>query len=514
MNDTPHYASFQDYVAVVRRYRLLIVSMTILLGGAAFAYSSSQDPIYRAEASLSFREPTQGIELTGLPPVSYNTPEERAAIGAQRSTQRRILEATRARLQLPITIPALQSKVAARAEVRTNLTVITVEDEDPELAARIANTIGEEVSRIEREEIRARYDELLKSSEEELRRGLRGRDPITRIQRRQAERNLISLRSLRDFTLPVVFSARAEPPRNSIYPRPVRDTILGAVAGLLLGLLLAFLRWALDRRLRGAREIREQANLPLLGVVRRSALGRVSLGDAKTGRDDSEVDLEVFRIIFAHLEHLGDEAPKRVLVTSPLAEEGKSTVASSLAVVAGLAGRRTLLVECDMRRPVMAKRLGIPPQPGLVDFLNGNARPQDVVRVVSLGSGKDNGPLGSGDVIAAIAAGSDPLRPSELIRSDRFGTFMEQVGSVYDMVILDCPPLLSVADTLELIDHADAIVLCVRSNQTTRDQLRAALETLQRMTKRPAGIVVTGVDPGAEGDYGYYTYSYAGSTRG
>lgn len=513
--DTPHYASFQDYLTVIRRYRFLVVAMVLLFGGGAYAYATSLDEIYRAEAALSFREPTQGVELIGLPPVRHRTPEEHAAIGAERAMQRRVLEAVRRELQLPLSLTQLEDTTAARAEVRTNNTVISADHEDPIHAARIANAIGEEIARLERAEIVERYTALLESTEEALRRGIRGSDTLSRIQRRQVERQLIQLRSLRDFTVPVVFISRATPPRVSVSPKPIRDTAFGAAAGLLLGLVIAFLRWGLDRRLRSVHEIRDRAQLPVVGVVRRSALGRVALGRSTSRKEAAELDLEGFRIIYAHMEYLAKEPPKRVLVTSAVDEEGKSTVASSLAVVAGMAERKTLLVECDLRRPVLATRLGLPPKPGLVDFLTGAAAPSQVVRVVSVGQTDENASavVGSGNVIAAITAGSDPQRPTELIRSDRFEHFMTQVSSVYDLVILDCPPLLSVADTLELVEHVDAVILCVRSKQTTRDQLSAALGTLQRLPDRPTGIVVTGIDPGDEGDYGHYTYSYSRADR-
>jgi Mrp family chromosome partitioning ATPase len=83
------------------------------------------------------------------------------------------------------------------------------------------------------------------------------------------------------------------------------------------------------------------------------------------------------------------------------------------------------------------------------------------------------------------------------------------VSTVYDHVVIDPPPLLNVGDTLEIVRHSDAVVLCVRTDQTTRDQTRAALAALGRLPHRPTGVVVTGTTPSSAEDYGYYAYAYA-----
>ena len=520
MSEQPQYATLRDYLAVVRRHRILVLALVVVCGGAALAWSVRQDSTYRAETSLIFREPTEGVELIGLPSYNRRTPEERAAIGAQRADQRSYLEVVRRKLRLNRTIESLDDDIEARAEVRTNLVVVRVKDHDPALAARIADTIGQEVIALERAEQQRRFDDLIRAQRSECRRTLRARDVVTRLQRRECEQRLIQLRATRDYTTPVEFSQRAEVPSKPISPKPIRNTLLGLLGGLIAGLFAAFLRSALDRRLRGTAEIQQEADLPIMGAVRETALGRANFGDPETGRGDAEIDLEAFRIVQTNLDYLDVDKPlKRVLVTSPMAEEGKSTVAASLAVVAGLSGRRTLLVECDLRRPRLAQRLGVDREPGLVDYLTGRAQPAEVLRTVSLGPTTSlNGaepegeterePSDSAPAIAVIPAGSPPLRPAELLASQRFETFVESVGQVYDLVIFDSTPLLAVSDALDLVRHVDGVLLCVRASQTTRDQLRGAMAALRRLPERPAGLVVTGVSPGTAGDYGYYGYAY------
>jgi capsular exopolysaccharide synthesis family protein len=279
---------------------------------------------------------------------------------------------------------------------------------------------------------------------------------------------------------------------------------------LIFGTLLAFLRDSLDRRLTDPHEIQHQLQIPMLGYVDEASLGAVgSAGNGKgTGSDRG---LEPFRILRANVEFLAGETPVKTLaVTSPLAEEGKSTVAAGLATAAALADKRVLLVECDLRRPVFAERFDIPSTPGLTDWATGSAKPPDVIRSIRVG--RVNGSKAAdedtdkGHLLTVISAGSFSAEPAELLASTRFREFVQEVKEVYDLVVFDCAPLLPVGDALEVLPVADAALLCIRLDQTTREQALAAKAAIDHLPERPIGLVLTGVRPGREGYYyGYYS---------
>ena len=306
-------------------------------------------------------------------------------------------------------------------------------------------------------------------------------------------------------------------PSSPSSPKPVRNGIAALIFGLLLGLAIAVLRDALDRRLRHSSDVTQVLDHPVVGLIRSNALGHAGPNGApaRNGRGPlSAPDEESFRILQQNVRYLATAADTRtLLVTSAMAEEGKSTVAACLAVANAEAGRRTLLVECDLRRPVLAKRFAINATPGLTDYLTGNAEPSEILQPVAgysgrtnvNGNGNGNARDASATNLVCITSGTNVPQPAKLLASDRFRTFLEEVSKVYDSVILDTAPLLPVADTLSIIPDVATLLVCVRLEHTTRDQARAAHSALSRLPDRPVGLVLTDV---RENEDGYYYGSY------
>jgi Mrp family chromosome partitioning ATPase len=281
---------------------------------------------------------------------------------------------------------------------------------------------------------------------------------------------------------------------------------------------VAFVRDSLDVRLRGSREIQAEVKLPLVGHVGNDAMGRAAVSTNGHGKL-SAADLEGFRILRKNLEFLDIDSPLRTMaVTSALPEEGKSTVAAALAWAYAQNGKSTLLVECDLRRPALAERLGLNQAPGLSDYLTEQAGPQEVLQSVPTASapgdsknGNGEAPLHTAAELVVITAGTPVPRPSDVLASQRFRDFLAQVRDAYDVVVLDTSPLLSVSDTLELLPQVDGTVLCVRAGQTRREEAKAAKAALDHLPDRPTGLVVTGIKEGEEADYGYYSSAHYGA---
>ena len=513
MKDGPRYATLRDYLRVLREQRVLIVVVTVVFAAVAVFLSERETPVYSAQASVAFIDPAQDVALVdpGTGPSQQGVPE-RASINAKTLTRPQVVNGVRRELRKDrLTAEELRAAVSARVEAQTGLLVIEARNSDPDLAARIANAFAKHDVAVVTEATRARTEAAARG----LRRRKKALTSSTQdtLARALYADRISRLEALASFAKPAQVAESAAAPSTPISPKPVRNGLLGGLIGLTLGMLAAFVRDALDRRLRSVGQIQEELRLPVVGRVRDEAMGRS--GPVSNGRGAmDEADLESFRILRANLAFLDVDRPMRSLVvTSPIEGEGKSTVAISLAFANAWAGQRTLVVECDLRRPVLADRLKLADRPGLSDFLAGNAAPQEIVQRVAVtppsttnGSKAHNGDEPGEDpgTLACIVAGTRTPRPAELLASERFAEFLSQVSEVYDAVILDTAPMLSVADTLGLMARADGVLVCVRAQRTTRDQVRAARAALERLPERPAAMVVTGVKRGDESEYGYY----------
>lgn len=498
----------QDYVRVVRRYKFFIVAVAALFVGASLFYSSRQDEVYASEAALSFQEPGTDAAVLGASTFTGQTVEQRAAIGARTVTKPEIVQRVAKRVDLT----KGDIGFGAQVEARTSFVVLGTEANDPRLAATVANVFAEETVRQLRTEFREEVDRQLEVARDEFRTTRRFRDnEVVVFEQRQ---RLAKLRSLRRLGEPVVIARRATASADPISPKPVRNGGLGLIAGLTLALILAFAREALDRRLRTTDDIRETSGLPVIGHIRNSAFGLQWLGSPSR---ETEGELAAFNILRTNLDYLSPDAPlKTVLVTSSLPEEGKTTVSISLAVAAAMRGERALLIGCDLRRPALAQRLGVDATPGLSDYLAGRATPQECVQTIKVGVGPEgstNGAepdLGGVERRFALLPGGEPVpNPTEMLRTQRFAEAIAEVSAAYDCVILDSPPLLPVADSLEVAKLVDGVVLCVRATKTTRDELRAAKRQLEQLPDTHVAIAVTGLKRGDEPGYGYSYYSEA-----
>jgi capsular exopolysaccharide synthesis family protein len=514
MGEGPRYATLRDYLRVLREQRILIIVIAAVFAGVALWLAERQNPVYQAQAAVQFVDESQDYLLIGTPIGPQALPGARATAEAATATRNEVVAKAAKALRTAEPLTRLRGAVSAKPDVTTGMVIIQADWGDRQFAARLATAVARAFTQIETTKAKDRYA----SAARDLRKTIRGLSPTNSTERYTRVVNierLNRLETLERLAHPASVAKEAVAPSGPTSPRPVRDTLLGLLLGMTIGLLAAFIRDTLDRRLRGTSEISDELKMPILGHLRADVLGRTLM--SSNGRPAlNEADFEGFRILRTNLDFLDVDNPLRsVVVTSPLPEEGKSTVAVSLACAYAVAGKRVLLVECDLRRPTLAKRLGIDNHPGISDYLLGQAEPKQVVRTVPVVAAGTEAPAEPGrvPVIACITAGQPSPRPAELLGSKRFNAFLAQVSEAYDKVILDATPLLSVVDALELLPQVDGVVMCVRSQRTTRDQARAARSALEHFPERPRGVVVTGLRPGDEADYGYYSYAYAGTPR-
>lgn len=523
MSDTRH-VSLRDLLRVLRKSRGWILVLTLLGAAIAAAWALSQEKEYVATARVTFQEESRSNAVAGVNAAPTQTAAQLAAEGASTMLSAEVLQRVRRRLRSDRTIAELRPMLETNVEESSTLVSVEARAGDKQLAAALANEVARGAVTIQKNKERltfARAADRLESQYERLRSDGASGDGAELAAANLLDR-ISTLRTLSLNATPARLADSASVPTSAVSPKPLRSGALGALAGLLLGLATAFVRNSLDRRLRDSSQIKETLGLPVVGMVRIEALGNAAY--VPNGRGPmTDQDVESFRVLRTNLDFLDVDRPANsIAVTSPLPEEGKSTVAASLAAAYAAAGDRTLLVECDLRRPSLPERLSIKRRPGLSDYLAGLATAGEILQVVTLSETaiapkRDGGADGAGVAAVAgklvvIAAGSPSVRPAELLGSRRFRDFLAQVVDAYDTVVLDTPPLLSVSDTLALVPLVDSVLLCIRADQTTRDEAVAVKDALAQLPKRTTGIVVTGLKPGREQDYGYYSHAYYGES--
>lgn len=511
-----HYTSLHDYVNVIRRNARLIALAVAIVAGVALAHALNQPNRFRTSAVVAFRDLSEdlapfGIDISATQPLNIRT-----AAKAQRATSPRIARRVQENLSKPYAIGAIRGAVTAQVN-NAQLVVLTATWGGAEFAAEIANEYARQIRFVETRETDERLNAVKESLISALQEARSEGGVGSGIRISVLDGQLSRIQTLLDVSQPVVIVERARVPASRFSPTPVRDAVAGGLAGLVIGIALAFARVALDRRLRTPHDVHNELDAPVIGNVPRSAMGKAGLA-RDGGQMVREEDFEAFRLLRTNLGYLNPEGPIRsILCTSSLAGEGKSTVSMSLASAAVVAGQRVLLVECDLRRPVFARRLGIPASPGLSDYLAGDAQPPEIVKQVPLatpwtvnpkapssGSNGSEPDLGS---LYCISAGTPVPNPAELLLGDSFREFMKEVTAAYDLVVIDTTPLLAVADPLELIPVVDAVLICVEVNRTTRDQARAARAMLEHLPERPTAAVLTGLRRKGGETYEYY-YGY------
>lgn len=509
-NDPIRTSALVEYARTIRRHKLLIGVIVCAFVAGSLVASLAQKKTYTAKATVLFEDPSQALSLTGTSGAVILSAQQRAQLGADTLVTPSLLTTVKQRLNTPLSTSALNGLITTSADPASSQVTVQAQGSSGQFAANLANDVATFGASQQAASQRAQYA-LAARQLDALRRKL-GNSAASNSERAAYADQISRLRTLSTLAQPVQVLTAATVPGTPSSPTPVSSAILFAFLGFFVGLIATYFREAFDRRLGSVSDIEEGLGLPVLGQIGEDAMGKAGASTAGLGAL-SDADLEAFRILRTNLRMAGSrKAPKSILVTSPMPQEGKSTVAASLAFSYAAAGLTTLLVECDFRRPSLAERLGVDARVGLINYLRGECQPKDIVQAVPdphAASGNGNRSRVARGVanLTTIVAGEHAERDtSELLESPLFMEFLREVGEVYDAVLIDTAPLLPVADTLELIDHADAIVMCVRASRTTRDQARAGRAALQPVIDHVSGVVVTGITPKDRGQYGYYGY--------
>lgn len=316
---------------------------------------------------------------------------------------------------------------------------------------------------------------------------------------------------LRSNSFRIIDAARV--PTSPSEPNIPRNLSFALVLGVISAIGLAFLLESMDNSVRTPEQATALSALPSLGMI---PLGSKSGSHGPTGkrliltaaskevvetvtlvRPQSQM-AESYRALRTSLllSNLG-APPKVIMVTSARPQEGKTTTSINTAIVLAQKGTRVLLMDADLRRPSIHKTFGMGPRSGLSNVLTGSATlHQTIVASPILPN------------LFIMPAGTPPPNPAELLASSNMRDLIAELRELYDHIVIDTPPTLSVTDAVVLSPRADATILVIRSGQTTKQALRRARDILMQVNAHVAGVLLNAVDLTSP-DY-YYYYEYQG----
>jgi non-specific protein-tyrosine kinase len=502
------------FLRTLRRRKWTVLVTVLTVCALAMTMSFRQQSLYEASADVLIGRQNPALTLTGVPDPAANQQAPRvsstqAYVAGTPEVAQRVLRAQGLSSEMTPRQFLATSSVTPRPD--SDVLVFRVRNADPDVARRLATEyawqftqyrteLDTEAYQRAREEIEGRLEDIRNS----------GQMSSTTYERLQEQDQ--QLRTMEALQSSNAFLLRQADQAFQVQPRPLRDGALAFVLAIMLGVGAAFLREALDTRIRSAEEAAEYLGVPLLARVsapprrRRKSHRLVMVSRPESG------DAEAFRMLRTNLQFVTLEEPAQtILVTSALQQEGKSTTVANLAVALALSGRRVVIVDLDLRRPSLHKLFDLEASIGLTDVALGTNSLEEALMPVPLVGGK-RGRRGKGsdgdapaDVLLDILpAGPAPPNVGEFVGMQAVADILNALRSRADVVLIDAPPMLHVGDAMTLSSRVDGLIVVSRLSGIRRPQLAEASRILAASRARVLGLVATGAEQ--EDEYGTYTY--------
>lgn len=454
----------RDLLSVLRARWIVIVAATLLGGLLALGMSLLTTPTYQSRVQFYVT-----VSAGDSASAAYQ-----GSLGAQQRVQSYAELVSSATVAQEVVDSSgvdraageVASSVTAAAESSTVLLAVSVTDTNPERALRIAEG----------------YAEVLPEAINRLETPDGGGPALAKL----------------TVVNPAVL------PTTPVAPRTEQNVAIGLVLGLLAGIGIALLVNTLDRRVKSKEQLEALAGKPVVGSIpfRRKEDKAEGAEHIVPFREGHSPAAEAFRRLRTNMQFLNVDNPPRVFVlTSSVATEGKSETAINLSLALAEAGNRVLLVEADLRRPLVVSYMSMPDKVGLTNVLSGQASFEDVVQET-----RHEG-------VDLLACGPLPPNPSELLASDTATRLFADLRGKYDHVIIDSPPLLPVTDGALLARITDGALLVVRTHRTTGDQVVQAVDNLEKADATLLGMVTVANTPAKKGSSQYYDSYYYSSSK-
>jgi capsular exopolysaccharide synthesis family protein len=508
----------RDYLRVLRQRKWTILVATALVVAGAVAYSMQQTPLYQSQAQVLVKALPLRASGGGFGSVPNLQTERELALSqaVAELAEEEIGDST-----------ASGGSLSVGVATQTEILDISYTHSNPFEAQKRAQAYADAYLTFRRQEV---VEDLLASSEavqtqiqsldQQLTRvndEIKGTRDATTAATLQAQANslvgqiAILQQQLTELTPPENLRvgqvvAAATLPTSPASPNHLTNGLMGLIVGLGLGVGLAFLRERLDDSLRGRSDLEEAAGVPVLAVVPFVEAWRKRKDTLIARIEPRSAAAEAYRTLRTGLLFAGlQRNAKTILVTSSHASEGKTATTANLAVALAQASKRVIVVSADLRKPRLAKfftndKTG---SPGLSGILEGRAGIREALADTELPN------------LKILPSGAIPANPAELLGSGRMVEVLQQLASVSDVVLVDGPPVLALADALTLSPIVDGVLFVADAEKTTRGAVVHARQQLEQVDGRLLGAVLNRFDPRKSHghQYSYRDYYYEHSEK-
>jgi capsular exopolysaccharide synthesis family protein len=387
--------------------------------------------------------------------------------------------------------PQIIGEVSATGDPTTNFLKITATDRHPQRSADIANAFAEAITKNLQQSAISQIQSTIRGLRDQL--AHLGRNDATRPQLEQELNQLVASKDTQRSEAAIL--QPAIPPSTPSGPHRRRAVELGLLIGILLAIGAVALAESGDRRLRTPEDLESFLELALLAAIPPSAFA----GSLETGPQDDEA----FQMLRTSLMYFNVDNPlNSVMITSPGEKDGKTTVATRLAIAAAQAGLEVVLVDADLRRAQVSVKMGVHTQHGLGSVLAGDLSLTEALV-------EHDSPSPAGGRLLILPAGYPPPNPSALLSSSRAVDVVRQLEAESDLVIVDTPAALAVSDPVPLMRSVSGVVIVARMNHSTRQMIRRLRKIIDQARGKLLGVVATGVSAGP--GYEHYNAKYYAS---
>jgi capsular exopolysaccharide synthesis family protein len=451
-----------DFLAALRRFwkSCLVVVCLAALAGLALALTLEKQYTASTKVYLTLMQGNSGSELAS----GANYAQTQVESFVEVATTPMVLDPAAEKLGREGVTPALlSSSVNVSVPTRTSIIVVSATRPDPQSAADFANTVADSLTDA--------VDTL---------------SPRTNDGARLVSASVI---------------APAVPPGSHSFPSMRNFLAIGLLAGVLIAVGQALLRALLDKRIRSETQVEALTDTPIMGRIGFDA----QLKGAERPVSVTGVTAEDYRRLRTNLQFVSvseEDRGKSLVVTSAQPGEGKTAIAINLATVLAEAGESVLLIDGDLRRPRVARYLGLESTVGLTTVLIGWASPGDALQPSRVPN------------LTVMPSGVIPPNPSELLASRAMKQLIDSATRHFDYTIVDCAPLLPVTDAAILSRQTDGALLVADMQRATSHHMRFCLDEIERANGSALGLVLNKLRSGTAGAAGFHYYGEEYSSSG